>query len=264
MQSRGCQPDDNVTVGNVAARQYCVALNGADRETGEVIVLALIDARHLRRLAADQGASRLAAAMADAFNDGGRGLRLKFPASVIIKKEEGLGALHYEVIHAHCDQINADGVVAAGFDCNLELGADAVGCRDQYRVAVANPLELEQSAKSADFGICARTGGSADQVLDQLHHPIAGIDINTGLRVSQTALFLCHYGPRSRRGRTLESQVAQSFKRRYTLTVASIRPALFRLCKIKHLAARATRTFRVLVPILDPTGFSGLSLRGCR
>src|SRR5262245_22006298 len=217
MKSRGCQPDDNVTVGNVGARQYCVAFNGANRETGEVIVPALIDARHLRRLAADKGAPCLATAMADAFNYGGCGFRLKFPAGVIIKKEEGLGALHHEVIHAHCDQINANGVVAGGFDRNLELGADFVGCRDQYRVAVANPLEIEQSAKSADFSICSRTGGGADQGLDQLHHPIAGIDINTGLRVSKTALFLCHDGPRSRRGRTLESQVVQSFERRYTL-----------------------------------------------
>ena len=54
---------------DVAARQDRAALGGADREAGEVVVVAVIDAGHLRGLAADQRAAGLPAAVGDALDD---------------------------------------------------------------------------------------------------------------------------------------------------------------------------------------------------
>ena len=54
---------------DVAARQERAALGRADREAGEVVVVAVIDAGHFRGLAADQRAAGLAAAVGDAFDD---------------------------------------------------------------------------------------------------------------------------------------------------------------------------------------------------
>ena len=95
-------------------------------------------------------------------------------------------------------------------------------------------LEIEQPAKAADFGVRARPRGRPHQRLDQVHHPVAGIDIDAGLRVSEAALVFCHDGARRRtvrdarnsgkivrsrmlrRGPTWKTQVAQWSRRRYT------------------------------------------------
>ena len=84
--------------------------------------------------------------------------------------------------------------MAAGFDGDLDLGADAVIGGDQDRVLEPGPFKVKQPAKTADFGVGARPRGGADQRLDQVHHPVAGIDIHASLRVSEAALFFCHDG----------------------------------------------------------------------
>ena len=45
------------------------ALGGADRKAGQIVVARLVHPRHLRRLAADQRAARLPAALGDAGDD---------------------------------------------------------------------------------------------------------------------------------------------------------------------------------------------------
>ena len=70
----------------------------------------------------------------------------------------------------------------AGLDRDLELGADAVGGGDQDRIAETRALEVEQAAEAADLGVRARPRGRAHQRLDQLHHAVAGIDVDAGPR----------------------------------------------------------------------------------
>ena len=133
-------------------------------KAGEIVVVALVEPGHFRGLAADQRAAGLAAADADAGDHGGADLGLEFSTRVVVEKEQGFGALHHQVVDRHGDQIDADGVVAAGLDGDLDLGADAVIGGHQDRVGKAGPLEVEQPAKAADFRIgpgraVARTSG---------------------------------------------------------------------------------------------------------
>ena len=93
---------------------------------------------------------------------------------------------------------------------------DTIGGGNQNRVAIAYPLEVEKPAKAPNLCFCARAGGGPNQWLDQFDHSVASVDINTGLRVSESARFFCHSGSSSAPGRTLESQVAQWSERRYT------------------------------------------------
>ena len=55
----------------------------------------------------------------------------------IVEEEQRLGALHDQVVDAHRHQVDADRVVQAGLDGELQLGADAVGGGDQDRVGEA-------------------------------------------------------------------------------------------------------------------------------
>ena len=106
----------------------------------------------------------------------------------VVEEEQRLGALHHQVVDRHRDEIDADRVVHAGLDRDLDLGADAVVGGDQHRVLETCALEVEQSAEAADLGVCARARRRLHQRLDQLHHAVAGIDIDAGLRIGE-ALF---------------------------------------------------------------------------
>ena len=53
-------------------------------------------------------------------------------------------------------------------------------------------LEVEQPAEAADLGIGARPRGRAHQRLDQLHHAVAGIDVDAGLGIGEAVPVGCH------------------------------------------------------------------------
>ena len=60
---------------------------------------------------------------------------LELAAGEIVEEKQRLGALHHEIVDRHGDKIDADGVMTAGLDRDLDLGADAVGGGDQDRIA---------------------------------------------------------------------------------------------------------------------------------
>ena len=191
MHARRGEPDDDVARRDVGARQYVLASDGADGKAGKVIIVALIDARHFRGLAADERAAGLAARRRDAFHHRRPDRRIELAACEIIEEKQRLGALHHKVVDRHGDEIDADRVVAGGFDRDFDFGADAVGCGDQDRVGKAGSLEIEQAAEAADFGAGPRARRCAHQRLDQFHHAVAGIDIDAGGRVARL-IHECH------------------------------------------------------------------------
>ena len=148
--------DQHVAGGDVGARQQRAALDGADGEAGEVVVARGIHARHLGRLAADQRAAGLPAALGDAGDHAARALHVELAAGEVVEEEQRLGALRQQVVDAHGDEVDADGVVPAGVDGDLELGADAVVGGDQDGVHEARRLEVEQRAEAAEVGAGAR------------------------------------------------------------------------------------------------------------
>src|SRR5690606_9908098 len=116
--------------------------------------------------AADQRASRLAAPLRDATDDGRTLLGVELAGGEIVEEEQRFGALHDEVVDAHGDEIDPDRVVLSGIDGDLELGADAVIGSHQNRVGEASGPEVEQPAEPADFTISTGPAGGAHQRLD--------------------------------------------------------------------------------------------------
>ena len=80
----------------------------------------------------------------------------------------------------------------AGLDRDLELGADAIGGRDQHRILKAGGLEVEQAAESADLGIGTGACGGANQRLDHVDQAIARIDVDARIRVSEAVFTVGH------------------------------------------------------------------------
>jgi hypothetical protein len=160
MDARRGQPENDVTGRDPVPGQRLAALDRADAEAGEVVIALRIHARHLGRLAADQRAARLAAAHGDRGDHPLGDLRIEPPAGEIIEEEERLGALDDQVVGAHRDEVDADTVVPAALDGELELGADAVIGGDQQGVAVARRLEVEEAAEAAQRRVRAGPCGA--------------------------------------------------------------------------------------------------------
>ena len=183
--------DHHVAGRDVGARQQVRPPHGADGEAGKVVIAGRIEPRHFRGLAADQSAAGLAASCRDAFDHLRADRRIELAAGEIVEKEQRFGALHHEIVDRHGDEIDADRVVAAGLDGDFDFGADTVVGGDQDRIDKARGLEIEQAAKAADLGIGPGARGGAHQGLDQFHHAIAGVDIDTGRRVARL-IHECH------------------------------------------------------------------------
>jgi hypothetical protein len=147
-----------------------------------------VEARHFCRLAAYERAGRLPATLGDAAHDLDPGLRIEPAGRVIVEEEERLGPLHDEVVHAHRDKIDADRLVPAGLDGDLDLRADPVIRRDQNGVRESGGFQVEEAAEPADLGVSAGPTRGADQRLDGIHHGVAGVDIHARLGVGEAVL----------------------------------------------------------------------------
>ena len=112
-----------------------------------------------------------------------------FAGGEIIEEEERLGALDDQIVGAHRDEIDADAVVPAAVDRELELGADAVIGGDQQRIAIARRLEIEEAAEAAERGVRARPRGRLGQRRDRLDQRIAGGDRHARLGIGVAFAF---------------------------------------------------------------------------
>ena len=188
MDAGGGEAEDDVALGNIAGWQELAAFGSTDGKAGEIVVAGGIHAGHFGRFAADQRAARLAAAGGNAADDGRTLVGVELAGREIIEEEQRLGALHDEIVDAHGDEVDADGVVIVGIDRDLQLGADAVIGGDENRIGKACRLEVEQPAEAADLAVGAGTARRAHCRLDLLDQEVSGIDVDARIAIGQTVL----------------------------------------------------------------------------
>jgi hypothetical protein len=138
----------------------------------------------LGRLPADQRAAGKLAPLRDALHDIGGDVDVEALADEVVEEEQRLGTLDQDVVDAHRDKIDPDRVVAVQRERKLELRADAVGPRDQDRLAVAR-RQLDEGAESADARQHLRPHGPRRVGLDAFDERIAGIDVDAGVAVRE-------------------------------------------------------------------------------
>ena len=166
-------------------RQHAAALGRADGEAGEVVVALDIHAGHLGGLAADQGAARLVASRGDAGDHFPRLARIQLAGCEVVQKEQRFSALHHQIVDAHRHQIDADRVVDAGLDRNLQLRPDPIGAGHQDRVDEPRRLQVEQGAEAAETAHDTRSGCRTGKRLDRLDQGVGGVDIHPGGTVGE-------------------------------------------------------------------------------
>ena len=200
MEAARSEAEDDVAGHDALSGQLLAPLDGADAEAGEVVVARAVHAGHLRRLAADEGAAGEAAALGDAGDDGLGGAGLKLAGCEIVEEEQRLGALHDQVVDAHGDEVDADRVVPAGVDGELQLGADAVRGRDEQRVGEPGSLRIEKRAEAAQLWVGTGTARGGDERSDGAHERVARLDRHAGAGIGVGAVpggsVVRHRGPR--------------------------------------------------------------------
>ena len=113
---------------------------------------------------------------------------LQLAGGVVVEEEQRLRALHHDVIGAHGDEVDADGVVAAGVDRQAQLGTHAVGAGHQHRLPVA-ARQLHQRAEAADAGQHLAALRAPHQRLDALDELVAGVDVDAGIAIGDAGAF---------------------------------------------------------------------------
>ena len=104
----------------------------------------------------------------------------------VVEEEERLGALAHQVVDAHGDEVDPDGVEAPGGLGDQRLGADAVGGRHQHRIRAAVAGEGEEATEAADVADDLGAERRAHERLDAVDRSLAGIDVDAGTGVALT------------------------------------------------------------------------------
>jgi len=90
--------------------------------------------------------------------------------------------LHGNIVDAVVHQVLADGLVAAGEKCNLQLGAHAIRGTYQYRFAKSG--KLKSGAERANIGQHIARERLAGEFLDGGHRAVSFVDIDAGVAIT--------------------------------------------------------------------------------
>ena len=190
VETVGGQSEEDVADLDVFTGDDLVAVDGTDDGSGEVVFSVGVEAGHLCGFAADEGAAVGAAGFADALDDLLDDHVFESAGGEVVEEEERGGPLDGDVVDAVVDEILADGVMDIEVECDLELGADAVGGGDEDGVGKLLQVEGEETAEAADFAEDLFIEGLAGEHLDALFAAVAGGDVYTGVGVADGLLLL--------------------------------------------------------------------------
>ena len=125
------------------------------------------------------------ATLGDAGNHLGGDAGVEVSCGKIIEKEQRLGTLNHQIIHAHRHQIDANGGVLVCLDGDFKLGSHTVGCGDQERIGIAGGFGVENAAESAEPASHAGTRRCRGEGTNDIDQRFAGGDIDAGVFIGQ-------------------------------------------------------------------------------
>ena len=184
MHAAGSHAHQHVTHLDLGAVDQLRLLHDARGVAGDVIFAVLIHARHFGRLAAHEGAARLAATFRHAGDDG-----LHLGGDIVsqrdvVQENERFGPLGEDVVDAHRHGVNADGVVLVHRKGDLEFRANAVGAADKDRFIDIQSGKVEHAAEGADVSHRSDALRGCDVLLDPADHFIPRLKVHAGVFIS--------------------------------------------------------------------------------
>ena len=156
----------------------------SDDRAGKVVFVFGIEARHLRRLPADERAARAPAGARNAANDFRDNLRAQPPGGEVVEEKQRRRAVHGDVVDRMADKVGGDARVAVHRKGDLEFGSYAIRARHEHRVA-RQAREREEAGECADILQDAGVERGPGQPLDLFLGPVRRVNRHTRVRVSR-------------------------------------------------------------------------------
>lgn len=183
--ARGRESEEDVARGDIGRGEDLCSFHHTHSETGKIVVVSVIHARHFCGLTANQCTSSLETSLGNT-SDHIRGHRhVELGARIIIEEVKRLGTLNDEVVDAHRNKIDTDSVVFPVVKSDTELGSDTVSPRNEDRVLVPSFGKIECTAEAANVRVSTRSSSGLDDRFDSLDKVITGVDGNAGGGVSE-------------------------------------------------------------------------------
>ena len=177
------RPITRITGGHARGVDDAVALDDAEREAREVEVVGAVHVGQLGRLAAEQRAARLAAAVRDPLDEIGDAVGIEPADGDVVEEQRGLGAAGDHVVDAHRDEVDARVAQPAGRALQHQLRAHAVGAGDEHGIAVA--ARRDEPGEAAEVAQHARRARRGDGSAHAVDDGVGGLQRDTGLGVGQ-------------------------------------------------------------------------------
>ena len=155
-------------------------VHNAHGESGQVIVILGHHAGVLGGLAANQGGAGLNAALCHTGHNLGNLFGDVLAAGNVVQEEQGPGTAADNVVDAHGNTVDANGVVLVQQLGDSQLGAYAVGAGDQHRLLHACNGQTKAAAEAAHVIQAALVLGAGNVLFHQLYGPVTGGDVHTG------------------------------------------------------------------------------------
>ena len=127
MDAGGGQGDDHVTSLHPGVVDDLLLIHNTHGEACQIVLVHRHQAGVLGSLAANQGRAGLDTALGHTAHDLGNFLGNVLAAGDVVQEKQGLCAHADNVVDAHGNGVDADGVVLVHEDGQLHLGAAAVG-----------------------------------------------------------------------------------------------------------------------------------------
>ncbi len=134
MNTAGSNADEHVTGQDRIARDHVFTVYQAYGKTGQIVLILRHKPGMLCGLAADQSTIRLHAAVCYTLNDLRDLLGIVLSACDIIQEKQRLTAGARDVIYAHCDRIDTDGIMLVHQEAKLHLRSATVGSGQKNRI----------------------------------------------------------------------------------------------------------------------------------
>ena len=121
--------------------------------------------------------------MGDTFNHVGSAGDVEFAAGEIVEEEQRFRALNQNVVDAHGDEVDADGVVFVPVEGEFELGAYAVSAADEDGIFVFF-ADFDQCAEAAQITQHFGTHGAFGKRFDVFDQLVACVDVHACVAVA--------------------------------------------------------------------------------
>ena len=204
------QTDEHVAFFYGRAVDDLALFDYAHGKAREVVFALGIHTGHFRRFPAYERAAHFPARSRNAVNDDGRHFGFQPAAGEIVEEKHGFRALAHDVVDAHRHAVGAYGVVLVKHDGVSELGAHAVGARNEHRFFVSGGdiVEAAERAQSRGHVFVVRRRGS---LLYEFDEPVTSGHVHAGgFVIDHRVILIISTGPRFMR----PSRGASSLRKR--------------------------------------------------